>query len=346
MSVVHVTNLNDSGEGSFRNAVLSGNRVIVFDIAGTVMLESDLNIYASNITILGQTAPGEGICIGGASVRFLNCNNIIVRYMRFRSGDYAKTQEDGLGFKNCCNVILDHCSISWSVDECLSAYQNKNFTAQYCIISESLNQSIHDKGSHGYGGIWGGINASFHHNLISTHNSRNPRIGTSQTVKSYNDTPDYESLVDVRNNVFYNWGDNSGYGGENDIRVNFVNNYYKPSEKSKVQRIYEHYAGRNNTGTTLHLSGNVIEGNKDITDNNWLGVSTYEDAEINWTRCESISDGYTDANGVVWSNDQYIYDYPITTQSAEEAYLDVLENAGASFNRDDIDKRVIDNVKK
>lgn len=127
MSVVHVTNLNDSGEGSFRNAVLSGNRVIVFDIAGTVMLESDLNIYASNITILGQTAPGEGICIGGASVRFLNCNNIIVRYMRFRSGDYAKTQEDGLGFKNCCNVILDHCSISWSVDECLSAYQNKKF---------------------------------------------------------------------------------------------------------------------------------------------------------------------------------------------------------------------------
>lgn len=268
MSIVHVTNLNDSGQGSLRNALLKNNSIIVFNVAGTIMLESDLKCYASNITILGQTAPGEGICVGGSSVRFLNCDNIIIRYMRFRSGDYAKTQEDGLGFKNCSNVILDHCSISWSIDECLSAYSIKNFTAQNCIISESLNNSIHNKGDHGYGGIWGGINASFHHNLISTHNSRNPRIGTSQTVSSYQGTPDYESLVDIRNNVFYNWGANSGYGGEKNIRVNFVNNYYKPTANSDDLLIYKHYNEGGTDGTTLHVSGNVMENNSAVTNNN------------------------------------------------------------------------------
>ncbi len=344
-SIYHVINLNDSGTGSFRDAVSKSDRIIVFDVAGTVMLESDLKSSASNITILGQTAPGEGICIGGASVQFSGGSNIIIRYMRFRSGDYSGSQEDGLGFRSCTDVILDHCSISWSVDECLSAYENKNFTAQYCIISESLNNSIHGKGAHGYGGIWGGINASFHHNLISTHNSRNPRIGTSATVHSYNDTPDYESLIDIRNNVIYNWGSNSGYGGENNVRGNFVNNYYKPTSCSRVHRIYEHYFGLDNEGTTLHLSGNVMEGDDAVTKDNWTGVSVYNDNPVIWTKCESISDGYTDNDGKLWANDQYIYDYPVTTQTAEAAYNTVILNAGASLVRDDIDKRVVDNVK-
>lgn len=344
MSIVHVTNLNNSGAGSFREAVSGGNRIIVFDVAGTIMLESDLKVYASNITILGQTAPGEGICVGGSSVRFLNCDNIIVRYMRFRSGDYAKTQEDGLGFKNCSNVILDHCSISWSVDECLSAYAVKNFTAQNCIISESLNNSIHNKGDHGYGGIWGGINASFHHNLISTHNSRNPRIGTSQTVSSYQGTPDYESLVDIRNNVFYNWGANSGYGGENNIRVNFVNNYYKPTANSDDLLIYKHFNDVGSDGTTLYVSGNVMENNSIVTNDNWLGVSIMAGKNLNWTKCESISDGYVGDAGVLWANDQYIYDYPVTTTDAYNAYDYVLENAGASYKRDVTDERIINDV--
>ncbi len=342
--VYHVTNLNDSGAGSFRNAVSEGNRIVVFDIAGTIMLESNITCKASNITILGQTAPGEGICVAGASMMFNGADNVIVRYMRFRSGDYAGSQEDGLGIRRCTNVIIDHCSVSWSVDECLSAYENKDLTVQNCIISESLNESIHGKGKHGYGGIWGGINASFHHNLISTHNSRNPRIGTSATVHSYNDTPDYESLVDIRNNFFYNWGMNSGYGGENNIRVNFVNNYYKPSSKSKVTRIYQHYFGNDNTGTTLYVSGNVMEGNTAVTKNNWLGVEEHNDG-ISWTKCESISDGYTDENGKLWRNDQYLKDYPVTTQTAQQVYDTLLDNVGANIVMDEIDRRVIDNVK-
>lgn len=268
-SIYHVTNLNDSGTGSFREAVSGSNRIIVFDISGTIMLKGKLTIKdVSNITILGQTAPGEGICIGGESVLFRRANNIIIRYLRFRAGDTAASQEDGVGIRECENFIIDHCSITWSVDECLSAYQNKNFTAQNCIISESLNNSIHNKGDHGYGGIWGGINASFHHNLISTHNSRNPRIGTSQTVSSYQGTPDYESLVDIRNNVFYNWGANSGYGGEKNIRVNFVNNYYKPTANSDDLLIYKHYNEGGTDGTTLHVSGNVMENNSAVTNNN------------------------------------------------------------------------------
>ena len=346
-TVYHVTNLYDSGSGSFRDAVSQGNRIIVFDVAGNIMLESSLQIRSSNLTILGQTAPGEGICVGGNDVRFSNANNIIMRYMRFRMGDISDSQEDGLGVRNCTEVILDHCSVSWSIDECLSAYENKNFTAQYCIISESLNQSHHAKGDHGYGGIWGGTNASFHHNLIATHNSRTPRIGTNQTVHSYNDRPDYESLIDVRNNVIYNWGNQSAYGGELNTRVNFVNNYYKPTAISKVKYIYDIYRGDNitgYTGTTLHVSGNVMEGEEGITNDNWTGVAVHYD-DTSWTKCESISDGYTDESGKLWANDQYIHDYPVNTTDANTAYNDVLDKAGASHFRDEIDTRVINDVR-
>ena len=204
--IYHVTNLDDSGEGSFRDAVSKGNRMIIFDVAGNIMLKTDLIIRTSNLTLLGQTAPGEGICVGGESVRFIGSNNVIMRYMRFRMGENSTSQEDGLGLRKCTDVIVDHCSVEWSVDECLSAYENKNFTAQYCIISESLNNSGHDKGAHGYGGIWGGINASFHHNLVSTHKARMPRIGSSATVSSYNGQPDTDSLIDIRNNVITQLG--------------------------------------------------------------------------------------------------------------------------------------------
>src|SRR5690606_22374819 len=149
-------------------------------------------------------------------------------------GDINKEQGDALGGRDTENVIIDHCSISWSTDENSSFYRNKNFTMQWCIISEALNSSIHEKGSHGYGGIWGGVNASFHHNLIASNNSRNPRFsGSSTTVNS----PD--EFVDFRNNVIYNWGDNSAYGGEKG-NYNIVNNYFKPgpaTSSSKKERI-------------------------------------------------------------------------------------------------------------
>lgn len=341
IEVYHVANLKDSGTGSFRDAVSKGNRIVVFDVAGTVKLEKILSIKnIDNITILGQTAPGEGICIGGESVLFSECDNVILRYLRIRPGDTCYSQEDGLGVRKCTNFIVDHCSVSWSVDECLSAYENKNFTAQYCIISESLNYSNHSKGAHGYGGIWGGINASFHHNLISSHKSRMPRIGTSATVHSYNDTPDYESLVDIRNNVFYNWRDEAGYGGENGVRVNIVNNYYKPSSIAKHIRFYDVWQGSKKSGTTIHVDGNIMEGHDNISQNNWLGVTN-----INYgTKCESIADGFTDDKETLWPNDQYINDFPVNTQTVEEAYKTVLEKVGASYYRDDTDQRIVNDV--
>ncbi len=347
-TVYHVTNLYDSGTGSFRDAVSQGNRIIVFDVAGNIMLESSLQIRSSNLTILGQTAPGEGICVGGNDVRFSNANNVIMRYMRFRMGDISDSQEDGLGVRNCTEVILDHCSVSWSIDECLSAYENKNFTAQYCIISESLNQSHHAKGDHGYGGIWGGTNASFHHNLIATHNSRTPRVGSSATVHSYQDRPDYESLVDIRNNVIYNWGNQCAYGGERNTRINLVNNYYKPTAIANpdAKFLFDTYSAdlTEEIGGTIYANGNIMEGDEAMTNNNRIGVVAHRDSIV-WKWCESISDGYTDEEGKLWANDQYIYDYPVNTTDANTAYNDVLEKAGASHYRDQIDTRVINDVR-
>ena len=343
--VYHVTNLNDSGEGSFRDAVSEGNRIIVFDVAGTVMLKTPVKIQKSNITVLGQTAPGEGICIGGDSVMLSNADNIIMRYLRFRMGDDHNTQEDSLGIRRGQNIIIDHCSISWCQDECLSAYQNKNFTAQWCIISESLKESYHEKGSHGYGGIWGGINASFHHNLIATHDSRVPRIGTSQTVHTYEDSLDTDNLIDVRNNVIYNWGLNSSYGGENGTRVNLINNYYKPTEMAKRIGFFVIYRGTKGIGggTTLYVDGNIMENNAALTADNWQGV-TKEIDSTKWNKCENITDGVV-VDGVLKSNNEYIEDYPISTDTAQEAYNRVLQEAGASYNRDNTDKRVVDDVK-
>lgn len=343
--VYHVTNLNDSGEGSFRDAVSEGNRIIVFDVAGTVMLKTPVKIQKSNITVLGQTAPGEGICIGGDSVMLSNADNIIMRYLRFRMGDDHNTQEDSLGIRRGQNIIIDHCSISWCQDECLSAYQNKNFTAQWCIISESLKESYHEKGSHGYGGIWGGINASFHHNLIATHDSRVPRIGTSQTVHTYEDSLDTDNLIDVRNNVIYNWGLNSSYGGENGTRVNLINNYYKPTEMAKRIGFFEIYRGTKGIGggTTLYVDGNIMENNAALTADNWQCV-TKEIDSTKWNKCENITDGVV-VDGVLKSNNEYIEDYPISTDTAQEAYNRVLQEAGASYNRDNTDKRVVDDVK-
>ncbi len=372
--IYHVTTLEDyddsAGErtikGSLRDAVSSGNRIIVFDVAGNIELKARLNISGGNLTILGQTAPGDGICITGYDTH-INSSNVILRYLRFRMGDKNDVEDDSLGGRNINNVIVDHCSISWSVDECASFYDNTDFTMQWCIISESLNNSVHAKGSHGYGGIWGGANASFHHNLMAHHKSRNPRApeGDFKMLQGI-DEGDYDmsqqrQLSDWRNNVIYNWGSNSAYGGQAAMAVNIVNCYYKsgPATGSGVEnRIYElSSTGNDKTfvwSTDLYLDGNHVDGYPAVSANNALGVS--KDATTQnyyvWTNGPSgtnnnnveykpISEN-ADAQNVHF---KYSDEYPVTTQSAEQAYEEVLEKAGASYSRDSLDARVVEDVR-
>lgn len=269
--IIKVINLNDHGPGSFRAAIeSSGSRIIVFEVSGIIALEKGIQLLNPNVTINGQTAPGEGITITNYPVS-VNANNVIIRFLRFRMGDAKQVEADALGGFEHKDIIVDHCSMSWSTDECLSFYNNDNLTLQWCIIAESLRKSAHSKGAHGYGGIWGGRMASFHHNLMANHDSRNPRFGEREgTAYALTD------LVDMRNNVFYNWGSNSAYGGEA-MRINIVNNYYKPGPATKIKnRIFSIDKYMKNSASPIYnqwgkfyISGNVIAGEKQATADNW-----------------------------------------------------------------------------
>lgn len=321
--IYKVTNLNDDGEGSFRKGIKKkGTRIIIFDVSGTIELKSklDVNKGKGNLSILGQTAPGKGITIKGYPFT-IKANNVIVRYLRFRMGDVNKIQGDALSCINTENVIIDHCSISWGTDENASFYNNKNFTLQWCIISEALNKSVHKKGAHGYGGIWGGINASFHHNLIANNNSRNPRFSGSKTTKNADN-----EFVDFRNNVIYNWGANSIYGGENGT-YNIINNYFKSgpaTTSSKLDRIIS----PSKPYGKFFVDGNFVYGFTEITKNNWNGG----------VQCDNLTDTklYEEIN--IFSN--------MKTSTSLIAFNDVLKNAGSSVSRDKVDKRIVNDTKK
>ena len=359
--VIYVTNLNDSGAGSLRAAVeASGPRIVVFKVSGLITLTKDLKITNPNITIAGQSAPGDGICLKNYSVT-VDTDNVIIRFIRFRMGDEAQHEGDALGGRFRNNIIVDHCSMSWSTDECVSFYNNQNTTVQWCIISESLRNSVHGKGAHGYGGIWGGKMASFHHNLLAHHDSRNARLG-EYAGSSYALT----DLVDVRNNVIYNWGNNSAYGGEA-MNVNMINNYYKPgpatlanNSTSKEGRILS--IDKNKVKGTqvydiwgkFYVDGNYVHGNANSTNDNWTyGVynqfhgsyttypSSCKDSNGNTIPCE-YTIPITNADKVAMKlNAPLDVLNNVTTHTATEAFNKVLAYGGASLVRDAVDIRIV-----
>ncbi|MBQ2875105.1 MAG: fibronectin type III domain-containing protein [Bacteroidales bacterium] len=334
--VIHVTNLNDSGPGSLRAALAeSGARTIVFDVAGVIELNSGLNISKGDVTIAGQTAPGDGICIKNFSTR-VNSSNVIIRFVRFRMGDEKKNEGDAIWGRYFENIILDHCSMSWCTDECASFYANCNFTMQWCVIAESLRNSIHGKGKHGYGGIWGGKDASFHHNLLAHHDSRNPRIDHPQIYGNYVET--HRGNVDYRCNAVYNWGSNHTYGGENGW-FNIVNNYYKPGPASSDRKYFvDAYGSYVKDGTVyadnyaeMYLSGNVNASHPEL-DNT---VSS-----VYWHNGESYGNYNTLLSASLPLNGPSGEDIYTTTHSAEQAFGNICAYAGASLVRGAVDERV------
>ena len=347
-SVYHVTNLNDSGTGSLRWALTqSGTKTIVFDVSGTIHLQSALNI-GSNTTIAGQTAPGDGICVADYPCA-IKGNNVIVRYMRFRLGNKNVTKDgadgwDGFGGFDQKDWMIDHCSVSWSIDECLSVLGNKNTTVQWCLVAQSLVNSGHSKGAHGYGGNWGGSGASFHHNLIAHHGSRTPRLGPRPTTQ-------LDERMDYRNNVIYNFGGNGCYGGEG-MKVNIVNNYYKPGPGSptgaKGMRIagigirtneyvttYPAYAPALHLWGKYYVTGNVNSQYSQVTNDNWT-YGMYN--QIDASGCDGT---YTAATRDSIKIDQPIDFILTTTHTAQKAYEKVLDYAGASLHRDTFDEMIV-----
>lgn len=338
--VITVTNLNDSGEGSLRWACEQGGaRIVVFNVAGIIKLETPIDIRAPYITIAGQSAPGDGVCVAGETVA-INTHDVVIRYMRFRRGQTdVGRRDDALGGNPVGNIMIDHCSCSWGLDENISFYRHMfspgadyqslklptvNVTIQNTISSQAL-----DTYNHAFGSTLGGENASFMRNLWASNAGRNPSIG-------------WNGVFNFFNNVLYNWVHRSVDGGDYTALYNIFNNYYKPgpltpnsqvghrlvkpeSGRSKLQ---EKYFGR------VYCNGNIVEGNEAVTADNWNGGVQVEDLPNTGQYTASMR----------W--DEPFPMAQATVMDAQSAYNYVLENVGATLPcRDVVDKRVIEEVK-
>jgi hypothetical protein len=337
--VIVVTNLNDYGPGSLRDACEQGGaRIVVFNVAGIIKLSQPISIRAPYITIEGQSAPGDGICIAGESV-WIDTHDVVVRFMRFRRGATDVTRrDDAFGGNPLGNIILDHVSGSWGLDEVMSFYRHVydrtgahdklptvNITLQNCMFAEGL-----DTYNHAFGSTIGGHNSTFMRNLWANNIARNPSVGM-------------DGDFNFANNVIFNWWNRSADGGDNKSLFNFINNYYKPGPITPINepighRILKPESGRDKSNKGLYgrvyADGNIMEGNERVTKNNWDGgiqIETMPDAGR-----------YTDS---VKSNVPFPM-AKITLLTAQEAHDYVLENVGAFLpKRDAVDTRIIREVK-
>ena len=369
-TVYHVTNLNDSGTGSLRDAVSKSNRIVVFDVGGIIALTKELTIK-DNITIAGQTAPAPGITLRYYTVR-PGANNII-RFIRFRRGEEKDVNDgaDATWQREKNGIVFDHCSFSWSIDEIASFYDNRNFTMQWCTLGEALANPGHSKGEHSFGGIWGGKGASFHHNFLCHMQNRAPRFcGARYNWDGYDKTKYSSSIqaeiVDFRNCVMYNWGNGNGcYGGTGGGNINIVNNYYKagPATTNKTRVTQVSVATSDNASGSpfmgycarYYINGNYVTAAGTKAENyDWSGViydnGTYT---INGERyCPDDKHLYGDnveysknSSGVDCVKiklDAPVETGEVTTHNAQKAYEKVLAYGGASLYRDAVDARYMD----
>ena len=367
--VIHVTNLNDSGEGSLRWALSqSGTKTIVFDVSGYIDLKSQLNV-SSNTTIAGQTAPGDGITLRYYTLYFGKCDNVIVRFIRSRRSQVKDVNDgaDATWGRERKNIILDHCSFSWSIDEVASFYDNLNFTMQWCNITEGLANVGHNKGAHSYGGIWGGKDASFHHNFLAHVQNRAPRFnGARYNWNGYDNTLYENSIqaerVDFRNCVLYNWGNGNGcYGGPGGGYINIVNNYYKagPGTKNKTRVTQVSVSDATNGGenpfpgyaSRYYIKGNYVTAASSPENYDWQGV-IYDNGLYTINGEKYIADkshlygedktyvkNTSDVDCIRLKLDEPIDAGTVTTHSAQTAFTKVLNYAGASLVRDECDNR-------
>lgn len=319
-----VTNLNDSGPGSLREAVEAvGPRIVVFEVSGTIFLNSPLTIRNPYITIAGQTSPG-GITLANLDLS-VRSDHTIIRHIRVRPGDTAGVELDTLEIRGANNVILDHVSTSWGTDETLSVVDSDLVTVQWCIISESLNKSVHAKGAHGYGSLLRGgygNRVTFHHNIWAHHRGRMPRPGN---YNNYKIDPKGQ-FVDFRNNVFYNWKDYCGNNHDSDsiTKYNFINNYYQAGPSTIANKRSNAFDDRSSQ-SAAYFAGNYMNGHQ--PQDPWSIVSGSALSNPNYKQTQPFAC------------------YPVYTEDAASAYERVVNSAGA-LPRDPVDHRVMESVQE
>ncbi|MCF7973237.1 MAG: alkaline phosphatase D family protein [Phycisphaerae bacterium] len=336
--VYHVTTLNDSGPGSIREGIESaqGPRTIVFDLSGTIALKSKLVINKSGITIAGQTAPGDGITLRDQCLNLNNASDIIIRYIRVRLGDKNKPAGDSpdcITMDDCNHVILDHVSSSWGIDGNQDTRRCANYTLQWSVMSEALNDSVHSKGTHAMCGSFRAPQSSIsiHHNIFATSRDRHPTLGSGGKTDD-----SLGHIVDFRNNVIYNWT-KGGTTNFCDNTVVAVNNVWRPGPESDptVQPIS--IKGDYPAAANGIMRGNVFEGNAEWTRDNYAALNFER-----WRKSYAYRGTLADWKRPMPDQGE---NTPLT-QPAMEALTLVLKQAGASLSRDAVDKRLVKNVRQ